>query len=118
MTPMPRSEALPRSRSWAVFSSCALSFVLGTVASPHAAGQEPTLLHGIVAEEGTGRLVGSAKVTLVEAAIETATGDDGAFAFDDAPLGRFFVRVQAAGYPTVVEEVELAPGVELFLPVF
>ncbi len=87
------------------------------VAGP-AAGQESALLQGFVVEEETGRPVASARVTIVAGGADTRTEDDGSFAFSDAPFGRFFVRVEARGYPTVVEEVELAPGDDVFLPVF
>src|SRR5690606_25581282 len=83
-----------------------------------ARGQEPAVLRGIVAEEGSGREIPSARVVLVGAEAETRSEQDGSFAFPDAPLGRHFLRVQADGFPTVVQEVELAPGDELFLPIF
>src|SRR5262245_155770 len=83
-----------------------------------AAGQERALLNGFVAEEETGQLIGAATVRLVEAGIETRTADDGSFVFENAPLGRYFVRVKADGYPAVVQEVELAPGGDVLLPIF
>ena len=105
-------------RVWAVASSFALALGASTLGPASAAAQQTALLQGVVAEEETGRLIPSATVTLVGAGIETRSGVDGIFAFPEAPLGRVLLRVQAPGYPAVVEEVEVTPGVVLFMPVF
>jgi TonB-dependent starch-binding outer membrane protein SusC len=71
----------------------------------------------VVAEEETGLGVASAKVTLVGTELVARTDSGGTFEFRNAPLGRYLVRVQAEGFPAVVEEVEITPGV-VPLPVF
>jgi iron complex outermembrane receptor protein len=75
-----------------------------------ASAQETAQLQGIVAEEGSGRMIPSALVTLVASNVQTRTGSDGTFTFSDVPVGQALVRVQAPGYPTVVDEVTVRPG--------
>ena len=109
----------PRPASWPFLPACAsliYGVTLGTLPSPLEA-QDPAVLRGRVAEERTAQPIRSARVILIGTGAETETLADGSFAFEDAPLGRHFVRVQARGYPAVVEEVELTPGTDLFLPV-
>src|SRR5688500_10141824 len=72
-----------------------------------AAAQESGTIRGAVVEEGTWRLIGSAKVSLVGTDIETKSASDGTFLIAGVPLGRVLVRVQAEGFPAVVEEVEV-----------
>jgi hypothetical protein len=80
------------------------------------AAQETAVLQGLVAEE-TGRLIESATITLLGTGMETRSAADGVFTFRAAPLGRVLLRVQAAGYPAVVEQVDIT-GDSLFVPVF
>ena len=65
---------------------------------------------GVVSDAATGEIVDAAAVTLVGTGIETRTAADGIFEFPDAPLGPVTIRVEAPGYPAVVEEVEMTPG--------
>jgi hypothetical protein len=80
------------------------------------AAQEGAVLQGVVTEAGTGRLIGSAIVTLVGPGTETRSGPDGFFTFPTAPVGKTIVRARAPGYPAVVEEVDVQPGL-VFLPI-
>ena len=64
----------------------------------------------MVSDAATGEIVDAAAVTLVGTGIETRTAADGIFEFPDAPLGPVTIRVEAPGYPAVVEEVEMTPG--------
>ena len=84
----------------------------------HAAAQETSPLRGVVAEETTGTLLESALVTLVGTETSVRTKADGTFTFAAVPVGRTLVRIQAAGYPAVVEEAVVAPGSGNVLPVF
>jgi hypothetical protein len=81
-----------------------------------AAAQEPAVLQGLVTEAETGRLIEAATVTLIGTTLETRSGADGFFTIADAPIGRVHVRVRARGYPAVVEEVDLGPGL-VFVPI-
>ena len=72
-------------------TAIAVALGLAVVLARPAAGQQEALLHGFVADEATGEPIESAEVILVEAGASTRTDRDGAFAFADAPLGRFFV---------------------------
>jgi hypothetical protein len=85
-----------------------------------ASAQETTQLQGIIAEEGTGRPVRSALVTLVGTDAQVRSGPDGAFTFTDVRVGPVIIRVQAPGYPTVVDEVTVSPEavvlVQMLLP--
>ena len=64
----------------------------------------------MVADELTGELIDSAAATLVGTGLESETVAGGTFAFPDVPPDTVSLRVQARGYPTVTEEVEIAPG--------
>jgi TonB-dependent SusC/RagA subfamily outer membrane receptor len=111
MTDPRKVSSLP---PWVVASSLALG--LGLAAS-NASAQENGTIRGVVAEDASWRLIESAKVSVVDTEIETETGPDGTFLITGLPLGKALVRIQAEGFPTVVEEVDVTPdGVPL--PVF
>jgi outer membrane cobalamin receptor len=71
-------------------------------------------LEGVVADEATSTPVSSARITLVGTGIETRTQSDGTFAFLDAPVGPVAIRVDAPGFPIVVQEVEVKPDAVVF----
>ena len=77
--------------------------------------QQESAIHGVVADESTWRLVSSARVTLVETGDETLTGRNGTFVFPRPPLGRVTIRVEAPGFPVMVEEVEVTANAALFV---
>jgi hypothetical protein len=77
--------------------------------------QQESAIHGVVADESTWRLVSSARVTLVETGDETLTGAKGTFVFRNPPLGRVSIRVEAPGFPAIVEEVEVTANASLFV---
>jgi hypothetical protein len=79
--------------------------------------QERAAIEGLVVEAETFQPVASASVTIVGVGDEVRTGADGGFGFPEAPIGRALIRVKAKGYPTVVEELEVTPGV-IFIPIF
>jgi TonB-dependent starch-binding outer membrane protein SusC len=80
-----------------------------------ASAQQERAIHGVVADESTWRPVSAARVTLVETGVETRTGDNGTFVFPNPPLGRVSIRVEAPGFPTMVEEVEVTADASLFV---
>jgi hypothetical protein len=104
MTASRKRSALPL---WAV--AAALALTPPVPPSPLQAQQTGTI-RGAVVEEGSWELIGSAKVAVVGTDLETRTEGDGTFLIAGVPLGRVFVRVEAAGFPAVVEEVEVTPG--------
>jgi hypothetical protein len=77
--------------------------------------QQESAIHGVVANESTWRPVSSARVTLVETGDETQTGDKGTFVFRNPPHGRVSIRVEAPGFPVMVEEVEVTAEASLFV---
>lgn len=106
-----------------LIAAAAVSSALGS--SPSAA-QEQALLTGVVADEATWTPVASAKITLVGLGLETQSGENGTFAFPDAPLGPVSVRVEAPGFASMVQQVTvradavvyvqfILPGVSAFL---
>lgn len=105
-TPAVRHRSLP----WLLTLGCVLA---GRGA---AAAQESAPLQGIVADEQTGQPIASALVTVVGTQLETRTDADGIFELPGVPLGRAFLRVQAAGHPTIVDEVEVTHEQLLFVP--
>ena len=102
--------AQPRIRLSVVVNLFALALGASTFGPISVAAQERAILWGVASDAVTGEIVDSAAVTLVGSGIETRTAADGIFEFPDAPLGFATVRVQAPGYPAVVEEVEMTPG--------
>jgi len=102
-------------RLWSVTGAVHLALAFPLLASPSLAAQATSQLQGVVAEEGTGKLVPSAVVTLVGSTVQTRSGPDGTFSFADVPMGRLLVRAQAPGYPAVVEEVTVRPDAVVFL---
>ena len=100
----------PRIRLSAISSFFALALGASTLGPASVAAQQQAVLWGVVSDAVTGEMVDAAAVTLVGTGIETRTAADGIFEFPDAPLGPVTVRVQAPGYPAVVEEVEMSPG--------
>lgn len=87
--------------------------LLASVASLDA--QQARAIHGTVADESTWQPVPSARVTLVETGDETRTGLHGTFAFQNPPLGRVTIRVEAPGFPAMLEEVEVTTDATLFV---
>jgi hypothetical protein len=83
---------------------------------PAVAAQGHAHLLGVVSDEETGAVIGSAQVTVkgtgIDVGIDTRTTADGTFEFSSVPAGLISVRVQAPGYPVIVEDVELEPYAE------
>ena len=80
---------------------------------PAVAAQGHGRLLGVVSDEETGAVIGSAHVTVegtgINGGIDTWTTADGTFEFSSVPAGLISVRVQAPGYPVMVDDVELLP---------
>ena len=93
--------------------STALASILASAATLSA--QQTMALHGVVADESSWQPVSSARVTLVETGAETVTGRLGTFVFPAAPLGQVSIRVEAAGFPVMVQEVEVTADATVFL---
>src|SRR6185436_19372134 len=109
----PGRPLTPRSRTRVTGSTNPLRTValatllaLSVFARPSGGAQETVVLQGIGAEE-SGRLIASATITLLGPQIEARRAEDGVFVFPAAPMGRVLLRVRAAGYPTVVEQVDV-----------
>ena len=93
-----------------------LALIPAVVLAPEAVlAQRP--LHGVVADEATLSLIDSARVTVVGTELEATTGGDGTFSFEGVPLGALAVRIEAPGYPVVVEHVEVVRDVVLYMQV-
>ena len=102
------------SRPWA--ATGLLAVISGGVLAPApAAAQRP--LHGVVADETTLTLIDSARVTVVGTELEALTEGDGTFSFQGVPLGQLAVRIEAPGYPVVVEQVEIVRDVVHYMQV-
>jgi len=75
---------------------------------------EPVRLLGAVSDARTSLPISEALVSIVGTSIQTRTAADGWFALPDATVGPITVRVQAQGYPIMVEEIEV-PADEILL---
>lgn len=76
-----------------------------------AAAQEPVApLQGVVVDEAAWTPVGAATLTLVGSGVQTQSLTNGTFAFSSVPLGNVSVRVEAPGYMSIVQEVEVRSG--------
>lgn len=93
-----------------------LALIPAVVLAPAAVlAQRP--LHGVVADQATLSLIDSARVTVVGTGLEAVTGGDGTFSFEGVPLGALAVRIEAPGYPVVVEQVKVVRDVVLYMQV-
>ncbi len=108
----PPHPFVSRSRAAFIF----LAVALGLSLKP-AAGLAQRPLHGVVADQATLSLIDSARVTVVGTELEAVTGGDGTFSFEGVPLGALAVRIEAPGYPVVVEQVEVVRDVLLYMQV-
>ena len=97
-----------------LFPAGLVSLLLLASAAALAAQQEPAI-HGVVAADSTWQPVRSARITLLETGEETETGRNGTFVFRNPPLGRVSIRVEALGFPVVVEELEMTADAALFV---
>lgn len=85
------------------------------LAAVQAQTQDDVRLAGVVGDELTGTPVAAARVTLVGTDIETLSRPNGAFVFADVPLGPATVRVEAPGYPTMVQQVFVREDAVVFV---
>lgn len=94
----------------------ALATLTGLAGSVQA--QEPgaiARLQGVVVVESTFEAIIGATVSIVDTDIQTQTGALGDFAIVDAPLGSVWVRVEAPGFPSVRDLVEITENGIVFL---
>ena len=108
----PPTALVSRSRAAFIFLAAAQGLSLMPAA---VLAQRP--LHGVVADEATLALIDSARVTVVGTELEATTGGDGTFSFEGVPLGSLAVRIEAPGYPVMVEQVEVVRDVVLYMQV-
>ena len=93
-----------------IFASVSMALAVSTASAvAQAVAPEAAPLQGFVADELTGEVITSARVTIVGTETETRTDEAGTFAFADPPLGDVSLRVQAEGYPVVVDKAEVRP---------
>lgn len=83
--------------------------------APPLSAQEEAPLQGFVVDELTGEVITSAHVSIVGTEMDTRTDAAGTFAFADPPPGEISIRVQADGYPTLVDNVEVRPDEVVFM---
>ena len=92
-----------------------LALLASLLQPTRATGQERAALGGLVADALSGAAIPSARVTLVGERMETLTSEAGTFEFPDVPIGAFTVRVEADGYPAVLDAVEMTAEELLFM---
>lgn len=98
-----------------ICSLIATGLLLSPLCTGAAQAQETALLAGVVAAEATMVPVSAARVTLVGTDLETVSGENGTFTFPAAPLGSATVRVDATGFPTMVQQVEVTADAVVFV---
>lgn len=77
------------------------------VSSAPASAQARGILFGVVVDDRSDGPVTGAKVEVVGGSRQAETDDHGRFVLQDLPLGLAHLRVEQAGYSTVVEQIDL-----------
>jgi hypothetical protein len=72
-------------------------------------------LAGVVADEATWTPVAAAKITLLGTDLEALSEANGNFTLLDAPLGPATVKVEAPGYVTMVQRVDIRADAVVFV---
>ena len=88
-----------------------LASLLSSPSAGELLAQENAVLQGVVADQITGDLLDSATITLVGTGIRTRSSSGGLFVLEDVPLGIVTIRTEASGYPPVVEQISIEPGI-------
>ncbi|HET9947631.1 MAG TPA: carboxypeptidase regulatory-like domain-containing protein [Longimicrobiales bacterium] len=78
------------------------------------AAQQPSV-HGVVVDEGTWTPVEAAVVSLAGTALRTTSRADGTFTIEGAPVGPATIRVEAPGFPTMVQQIDVRRGVLVYV---
>jgi hypothetical protein len=71
-------------------------------------GQELGVLGGVVVDEITGQPLPGAVISLPRIGTRVVAGQNGQFLLEGVPVGAVDLRLEASGYMTVVEQVELS----------
>ena len=79
--------------------------------------QAPPPVSVAVADDVTRQLIPSATVTLLASGLEAQSRGDGSFFFSETPLGRLSLQIEAPGYLTVVQDVDVVAGQALIVEV-
>lgn len=82
--------------------------ILAAAASHPVHAQERGSLVGVVVDDSDDARLEGATVSVVEGRASATTDEDGRFLLPDVPAGSLALRVQAPGYTTVVERVEVS----------
>ncbi len=111
---MLNAETVPLARGLCVAGkkilSSAACILLFTLAGPHAlCSQETASLVGMVLDQEDLRPLPGALVSLPESPHRTRTDAEGRFELVNVPGGDLLIRVEAEGYVTFVETLEVAP---------
>lgn len=72
--------------------------------------QETGVVTGRVVQASTGRPIGAAQVSVVDASLGTTTGNDGRFRIIGVPEGRVTIQVQMIGFGVTEKEVTVTSG--------
>lgn len=88
----------------------ALAMSLGVAAGLKAQEPVPARIHGLVIEQGVGKPVADATVTLSPGELSAITAANGRFVLRDIPPGRYIMQVQRLGYVTRVDTAYIATG--------
>jgi TonB-dependent starch-binding outer membrane protein SusC len=91
----------------------ALAAILLLLAPIASAAQEKAVLQGVVADQISGNVIDAARITLVGRGQSARTESDGIFVLPEVEPGVVTIRTEAAGYPPVVEEIEVGPGLTI-----
>lgn len=74
-------------------------------------------MSGMVLDEASGAPIQGAAVTILDQDVRAETDDEGRFLLPDIPSGEVALRVEAGGYSSVVEQVEVSSVDVAFLRV-
>jgi hypothetical protein len=75
--------------------------------------QDKAVLQGVVADQISGSVIDGARITVVGKDVSVKTESGGLFSLPAVEPGMVTIRAEADGYPSVVEDIELGPGLTI-----
>lgn len=88
--------------------SIGIAFATSNTATSETANESYAMITGSVVDATTGEAVSNATVELVETEASAITDEYGTFVFEEVEVGTYTLSIQADGYQTAEQSVEVA----------